>query len=114
MVTFEALARPAIRRMAGFDGVRRALLPCRVEEGVRGPADVVSFLRVVLTEDFATPLSVRLSGPQGSSILSSMIADGLLILPEGMSEIEPGGAARMLPLRELFRSDPTGRPEMSP
>ncbi|MFV1985739.1 MAG: gephyrin-like molybdotransferase Glp [Gemmatimonadota bacterium] len=105
MVTFEALARPAIRRMAGFQATRRVTIPCRVAEDVRGPADVVSFLRVVLVDDSPPVLSVRLSGPQGSGVLSSMIADGLLILPEGMSGVERGGMAEMLPLRELFRPE---------
>jgi molybdopterin molybdotransferase len=102
MVTFEVLARPAIRRMAGFDAVERMPIPCRVAEEVRGPADVVSFLRVVLTGESAGCPEVRLSGRQGSGVLSSMIADGLLLLPEGVSGLKRGERGQMLPIRELL------------
>lgn len=110
MVTFELLARPAIRRMAGLDSVHRAALRCRLAEDVRGPADVVSFLRVVLTPDVSSVPEVRLSGRQGSGVLSSMIADGLLVLPEGVSHLERGDEADVLPLREFFRPDPPSGP----
>lgn len=101
LVTFEVLARPAIRRMAGFTRCLTAPVACRLTEDVRGPADVVSFLRVVLTGGEGTVPGVRTSGPQGSGVLSSMLADGLLVLPEGVSHLSAGDIGSMIPLGRL-------------
>lgn len=101
LVTFEVLARPAIRRMAGFSRHARASTACRLSEDVRGPADVVSFLRVVLTGEADPIPEVRPSGPQGSGVLSSMLADGLLVLPEGVSGLSAGEIGRFTPLGSL-------------
>jgi molybdopterin molybdotransferase len=107
LVTFEVLARPAIRRMAGFSRHARASMVCRLAEDVRGPADVVSFLRVVLTGDGDPIPEVRRSGPQGSGVLSSMLADGLLVLPEGVSGLAAGEIGRFTPLGSL--TDPASQ-----
>jgi len=104
MVTFETLVRPAIRRMAGFAAVERTEIPCRVAHDIHGSADVVSFLRVVLTDGGGDPLEVRLSGPQGSGLLTSMLADGLLVFPEHKSRLDRGERARVLPLHDWSRA----------
>lgn len=103
MVTFETLVRPALRRMAGFAEVGRVQIACRVTEEMRGPGDFVSFFRVVLHGDAVDPPEVRLSGPQGSGVLTSMMADGLLVLPEGVSELSSGDHGRVIPLRGWSR-----------
>jgi len=103
MVTFETLVRPALRRMAGFAAVHRTKIPCRLAQDVRGQEDIVSFLRVFLQPDVVDPLEVKLSGPQGSGVLTSMLADGLLVLPEGVSEVSHGAYARVIPLRDWSR-----------
>ena len=100
LVTFEVLIRPALLRMAGFTRIRRAAISCRVAEEVRGPEDVTSFLRVVLAGDAADPPEVRLTGAQGSGVLTSMRADGLLVLPEGVAGHRAGERADVIPLRE--------------
>jgi len=103
MVTFETLVRPALRLMAGLTAPRRTEIPCRVAQDVRGQEDIVSFLRVVLHPHAIGPLEVTLSGPQGSGVLTSMLADGLLILPEGVSEIASGEYGQVIPLRDWSR-----------
>lgn len=99
MVSFEVLVRPAVRRMAGFGALHRRRIRCRVAEDVRGPGDVASFLRVRVDGEEHDLPRVRLTGPQGSGILTSMRADGLLLLPEGVEGIASGGTADVLPLR---------------
>ena len=99
MVTFEALVRPAIRGMAGFSRVLRRRIGCELVEPVRSPADVLSFLRVVLADRATDPPRVRTTGPQGSGVLTSMRADGLLIVPEGTAVLEAGDRADVLPIR---------------
>jgi molybdopterin molybdotransferase len=100
LVTFEMLVRPGLRRMAGFREIRRAPIACRLAETLRAPGDVTSFLRVVLAGAATDPPEVRLTGAQGSGMLTSMRADGLAILPEGVSERGPGERADVVPLRE--------------
>ncbi|MDH3732758.1 MAG: molybdopterin molybdotransferase MoeA [Gemmatimonadota bacterium] len=101
LVTFEVLGRPALRRMAGFADVLRAEIPCRLAESMGGATDVTSFLRVELAGWANGMPSVRLSGRQGSGVLSSMVADGLLVLPVGAGAMAAGETGRMIPLRRL-------------
>ena len=58
------------------------------------------FLRVTLAE---TPegLEARLTGPQGSGILMSMVqADALLVIPEGQFDTPAGATAQAIRLDE--------------
>jgi molybdopterin molybdotransferase len=101
MVTFEVLVRPALLAMAGhrhlFHPVRRA----RLDDSFSAAGDLVHFLRVSLHHGPGDALTARLTGPQGSGILSSIAAaDALLAVPadgrEHRGEILPalllGGA----------------------
>ncbi len=101
LVTFETLVRPALRKMAGFSRYERRPIRCRVAEDVAAPPDVTAFLRVVLTDGpRGGPPVVRLTGFQGSGMMTSMLCDGLLVVPEGTRAVEAGGWAEVLPLRE--------------
>ena len=105
LVTFEVLVRPAIRKMAGYARHTRRLIRCRTAEEIRGPESVVSFFRVQIKTQGSGHLVARLAGAQGSGILTSMLADGLLVLPEGTSSVEVGEAVQVIPLREWARTD---------
>ncbi len=101
MVTFELFVRPAIRKMAGHPLPFRRTVPVRLAEPVRLKPRLQHFLRAVVT-DGAGGLEARLTGPQGSGILTSMVlANALLIVPEGQFET-PVGAT----LRALLLDDP--------
>jgi molybdopterin molybdotransferase len=94
MVTFELFVRPAIRTMCGLpDPFRRTVTVTAGERITLGPP-LRHFLRVKLSErggDGGARYSAELTGPQGSGILSSMSrADGLMIVPEDQSVVEPG------------------------
>ena len=106
LVTFETLVRPAVRRMAGFARPRRRPVACVAAEEFRGPRGFVSLPRVLVEETASGDLGARLSGPQGSGNLSSMLADGLLVLPAGTEAIAAGERAWVIPLREW--ASPTG------
>ncbi len=98
MVTFELFVRPAIRKMAGHALPFRRTIPVRVAEPVRLKPRLQHFLRAVVSEGPDGP-EVRLTGPQGSGILTSMIAaNALLIIPEGQFETPAGSTARALRL----------------
>ncbi|HWB42542.1 MAG TPA: gephyrin-like molybdotransferase Glp [Gemmatimonadales bacterium] len=101
MVTFELFVRPAIRKMAGHVLPFRRTVAVRVAEPVSLKPRLQHFLRAVVSDGPAGP-EARLTGPQGSGILTSMIlANALLIVPEGQLET-PAGAT----LRALLLDDP--------
>ncbi len=104
LVTVETLVRPAIRRMAGFARAHRTPVRCIAGESLRGALNPTVFLRVLLEGESArrsgSSPTVRLSGPQGSGILTSMLADGLAELPAGVSVIEQGSPVMVTPVRE--------------
>ncbi len=101
MVTFELFVRPAIRRMMGHRLPFRRAVPVRAAGTIRlGPA-LQHFLRVTVTGD-GSDAAAALTGPQGSGILTSMVAaNALLIVPEGLHEV-PAGA----PLEAIRLDDP--------
>jgi molybdopterin molybdotransferase len=92
MVTFELFVRPAIRKMCGHTLPFRRSVPATMAEAVTLKPKLQHFLRAVLT-DGPGGLEARLTGPQGSGILTSMVkANALLVIPEGQFET-PAGAA---------------------
>jgi molybdopterin molybdotransferase len=103
LVTFELLVRPALRRMSGH----RDCLPRRVSvsvgEHISSPERVTSFFRVRLDADDDGPVTARLTGAQGSGMLTSMLADGLLVVPEGVTELQPGAETDLIPLTRWLR-----------
>jgi molybdopterin molybdotransferase len=99
MVTFELFARPAIRKALGHRLPFRASTRVKVGEPVRVGPRLQHFLRAVVTGPVATGglPDARLTGPQGSGILSSMVkANALLVLPEGQHEMPEGALADAL------------------
>jgi molybdopterin molybdotransferase len=96
MVTFELFVRPAIRKMAGHPLAFRRTVPVRVAEPILLKPRLQHFLRAVVT-DGPEGLEARLTGPQGSGILTSMIlANALLIVPEGQFDTPAGATVRAL------------------
>lgn len=92
MVTFELFVRPAIRKMMGHDSPFRAPTAVTVAEPIKLGPKLQHFLRAIVTEGQA-----RLTGPQGSGILTSMVkANALLIIPEGQHETPAGTVSTAL------------------
>jgi molybdopterin molybdotransferase len=92
MVTFELFVRPVIRRLLGHRLPFRRTVPVWVGEAITLGPKLRHFLRVVVTPDGAGgALTARLTGPQGSGILTSMArANALLIVPEDRPSVAPG------------------------
>jgi molybdopterin molybdotransferase len=77
----------------GFAKLHRPAAEARLDGGWTGKADDhrTTFLRVTARRE-AGQLMARLTGPQGSAILSSMLhANALAVVPAGMDRVEPGG-----------------------
>jgi len=90
MVTFELFVRPAIRKLLGHRRVFRRTTPVRLAEPVDTNAPLRHFLRVTVESEEGA-LVARLTGPQGSGILSSMAkADALLVVPEDRQHVDAG------------------------
>jgi molybdopterin molybdotransferase len=101
MVTFELFVRPAIRRMMGHRLLFRRTISVRAAEPISVKPKLQHFLRGIVAEGAEGP-EARLTGPQGSGILTSMIvANALLIVPEGQFDT-PIGA----PVQALLLNDP--------
>jgi molybdopterin molybdotransferase len=96
MVTFELFVRPAIRKLAGRGLPFRRSVAVRIAEPISLGPRLQHFLRAVITPGDPLPVA-RLTGPQGSGILTSMLlANGLLIIPEGQFETAAGSDARAI------------------
>ncbi len=90
MVCFELFVRPAIRRMSGHALPFRRGVTVRAAEPISLKPRLQHFLRAVVSEG-AEGLEARLTGPQGSGILTSMVAaNALLVVPEGQHETWAG------------------------
>jgi len=100
MVTFELFVRPALRRLAGFRAIHRGRLHARALAPIANPGVRRGYLRVTLHRDRAG-WGARLTGDQGSAILTSMVrADGLAVVP-GDTIVPAGGDVEVIVFREL-------------
>lgn len=91
MVTFELFVRPAIRRMLGHARVHRRPVPVVLDEPVSIGAKLTHFYRAIVAPGADGRLHARLTGPQGSGILTSMsLANALLIVPEDAGSVPAG------------------------
>ncbi len=98
MVIFEQYARPLLLKMQGANSIFREQLTAISDQKIDKPAGRMEFLRVAV-EWRNGRYHAKLTGPQGSGILTSMVrADGLAILPEKAAHIMPGDALTV----ELF------------
>jgi molybdopterin molybdotransferase len=98
MVTFELFVRPAIRKMCGHPLPFRRAVSVRLAEPVSVRPKLQHFLRAIVAETPGGP-EARLTGPQGSGILTSMVlANALLVLPEGQFETPAGAAVQAIRL----------------
>ena len=108
MVTYELFVRPAIRKMMGHSQPFRRNLPVIMAEPVSLRPRLQHFLRGVVTEGPRGP-EARLTGPQGSGILTSMVrANALLVIPEGQHETAVGDTVRALVLNDPLHQEEPG------
>jgi molybdopterin molybdotransferase len=88
MVTFELFVRPVIRRLMGHPLPFRRTVAVELAERVTLGPKLRHYLRAVVG---GSPFTARLTGPQGSGILTSMArANALLIVPEDRPEVAAG------------------------
>jgi molybdopterin molybdotransferase len=102
MVCFELYVRPALRKMQGHRALHRGGARAVMEEPAKTPGRLMHFLRGVVRDDGGV-LKVRLTGPQGSGILTSMAkANALIVVAEGRDAVLPGETVTVIPLGDEF------------
>jgi len=107
MVTFEIFARPLIRRLRGERDVFPRPIAVRVRDDVEIGAPLTHFMRVIVTWDDGVAWA-RLTGPQGSGLLTSMsLASALLVVPPDRPVIRAGESASAILLGDRALSSPT-------
>jgi molybdenum cofactor synthesis domain-containing protein len=97
LVSFELLARPALRQMMGHSVLDRQRVRAVADEGLRRrPDGKVHWDRVAGRFEQDGRLHVRSTGAQGShQLASTAAANGLAAVPDG-DGIEPGGEVDVL------------------
>ncbi len=90
MITFEQFARPAILKMLGRRSLAKPTVRATSESFVKNTDMRRVFARVKVRKDDGGYVA-RLTGPQGSGILTSMAqANGLMIVPEDTPTVNIG------------------------
>lgn len=94
LVTFELLVKPALRRMLGRRDVYGRTVRVRTGERIRSTPQLTHFLRITLEASGQGLPIARLTGAQGSGILTSVArADALLVVPRGCDALDAGDEA---------------------
>lgn len=98
MMTFELFGRAALYTMLGRHDWERPRVRATVTERIDNPDGRRVYARAVITrEDADGRYLARLTGPQGSGLLTSMArANGYALCPEDCDAIEPGDECDVL------------------
>lgn len=98
MINFELFARPAILKMMGRKNLTKPMVKAVVEDAIKNTDGRRVFTRVMV-EKRGGKYFARLTGPQGSGILTSMVlANGLAIVPEDKPGVKPGEVVEVMML----------------
>ena len=97
MVTFLAFVRPALLRMMGARPDGTPLLKARSQEPIRKKPGRTEYQRGIVVRAPDGTLTVRITGNQGSGVLSSMVqANGLIVLHHAQGNIAAGDAVDVM------------------
>ncbi len=98
VVTFALFVRPLLAALLGDRRPYPAPLPAVLDEPVRTAVPLTHLLRATLAPGDDGRLHARLTGPQGSGLLSSVArADAYLVVPEPVREVAAGTTVWALP-----------------
>ena len=99
MVTFEVLVRPALAKIAGRS-IKQRRVKAAIADDIRSDGRR-TYARVTLKRE-GNRLIARSTGIQSSGALMSMVlADGLVIIPEDQTFVPIGAELEVLPLRRI-------------
>lgn len=102
LITFEQFARPAILKMMGYRNLAKPTISATIEDDIANRDARRIFARVLVTRRDGRYYA-KLTGPQGSGILTSLVqANGLAVIPEDSKGVKRGDTVdvQMLDWRE--------------
>ncbi|MFC1942815.1 gephyrin-like molybdotransferase Glp [Chloroflexota bacterium] len=98
MVSFELFIRPALLKMMGKKNLTKPTVAAIMEDSITKTGERRIYDRAII-EKRDNQYFARLTGPQGSGILTSMSqANGLVIVPEDKPEVKKGETLQALML----------------
>ena len=98
MVSFELFVRPALLKMMGKKKLLKPAVEAIIENSVKNDAGRRIYDRAIV-EKRDGHYYARLTGPQGSGILTSMsLANGLVLIPEDIEKVNKGDTVQALML----------------
>ncbi|MDD5704251.1 MAG: molybdopterin molybdotransferase MoeA [Dehalococcoidales bacterium] len=98
MITFELFARPAIFKMMGKNNFAKPTVEAVMEDSIINTDGRRIYMRTMV-EKRGDQYFARLTGAQGSGILTSMsLANGLAIVPEGKPAVHKGEVVKVMML----------------
>jgi molybdopterin molybdotransferase len=98
MVSFEIFVRPALLKMMGKSNLRKPTVEAIIENTIKNDAGRRIYDRAII-EKRDGHYYARLTGPQGSGILTSMsLANGLVLIPEETEMVNKGDTVQVLML----------------
>jgi len=98
MVSFELFVRPALLKMMGKKNIAKPVVEAIMEDNVKNEAGRRLYDRAII-EKRDDHYYARLTGPQGSGVLTSMaMANGLVLIPEEKLTIKKGDTVHALML----------------
>jgi molybdopterin molybdotransferase len=98
MVSFELFVRPALLKMMGKKNLIKPFVEAIIENTVKNDAGRRIYDRAIVQKRDGHYYA-RLTGPQGSGILTSMsLANGLVLIPEEIEKVNVGDTVQALML----------------
>jgi molybdopterin molybdotransferase len=99
LVTFDLFVCPALRKMSGRMRCFPRHLRARLADPVSTRSGKAYYLRCRLEPDGSKGWRATITGPQGSGVLSSLVAaDGMLIVPQGVDDLPAGAMVEFVPI----------------
>ncbi|MES2840516.1 MAG: gephyrin-like molybdotransferase Glp [Pseudomonadota bacterium] len=97
MVTFLAFVRPALQRLMGGAATAPVLLQAHSLEPLRKKPGRTEYQRGIVSKAADGSLTVRITGNQGSGVLSSMVeANGLIVLHHSQGDVSVGDSVDVM------------------
>jgi molybdopterin molybdotransferase len=97
MVTFLAFVRPALQRLSGGMATEPVLLQAKSLEPLRKKPGRTEYQRGIVSRAADGSLTVRITGNQGSGVLSSMVeANGLIVLHHSQGNVAVGDSVDVM------------------
>jgi molybdopterin molybdotransferase len=95
-VSFEVFVRPALRKMLGVEPINRPTVRAKLTAPVTSPPGKRTFARAELKVEHGA-YSVRPVGGGGSHLIASLAhANCLIVVPEKVTELEPGATVTVM------------------